>query len=115
MELARQVMRGIKSKTDEVNCKISGGQTVMNPWFLVGGTAITTVPNASIVQACENPFQIGDSVILTKPLGVNLAGRLRDLLESGDISVGETQKEELLAEIEVVEQNAVDQMAALNV
>jgi len=69
-------MLGIKSKTDECGCKISGGQTVVNPWFLVGGTAITTVQTDGLIKS--HNFMPSDRIILTKPLGVNLSVRLRD-------------------------------------
>lgn len=44
-------MKGIKSKTDEVGCKVIGGQTVVNPWFIIGGTAITTVDDKCITKS----------------------------------------------------------------
>lgn len=106
MECARQVMKGIKSKTDEVGAKVSGGQTVMNPWFLVGGTAITTVQSESVI--CSTNFLPGDKVILTKPLGTNICGRIRDMVIDETLNMPLEQAEEL-------ENNAVESMATLNV
>lgn len=74
--MAKEVMRGMKSKTDEAGAKILGGQTVMNPWFMVGGTIVTTVETSSITRAHD--FQVGDKIVLTKPLGTNMCVRLAD-------------------------------------
>jgi len=51
IEYAILLMKGIKSKTDEVGCKVIGGQTVVNPWFIIGGTAITTVDDKCITKS----------------------------------------------------------------
>jgi len=107
VQLAQQVMLGIKSKCDECGCKISGGQTVVNPWFLVGGTAITTVPSTLIVKSINNNFTINDRVVLTKPIGVNLSMRLRDFQSDHNLDISDTL-------LETIENNAIKSMSLLN-
>jgi len=85
VELAKELMRGIKSKTDEINTKIVGGQTVMNPWFMIGGTAVTTVSNDEILL--PHKFEPGDVLILTKPLGTNISVRLNDWKNENKITI----------------------------
>jgi len=105
VELAKELMRGIKSKTDEVNSNIVGGQTVMNPWFMIGGTAITTVSNNDILL--PRNFEHGDTLILTKPLGTNISVRLNDYKNENKIEIDDELSNKIT-------NNAIKYMTQLN-
>merc|ERR1719347_1664989 len=64
-------MKGFKDAAKEAGTRVSGGQTVLNPWLMMGGCATSIcapeeyiVPDAAIV---------GDVLVLTKPLGTGIA------------------------------------------
>ncbi len=73
--ITREMMRGFNDKAIEAGTKVTGGQSVMNPWPIIGGTAITVVKKDNVIF--PNNAKVGDKLILTKPLGtracVNLA------------------------------------------
>ena len=50
---------------------MGGGQTVFNPWPMMGGCAISVVEDGGFVM--PNHAQPGDVLVLTKPLGTRLA------------------------------------------
>ena len=47
--VTREMMRGFNYKAKEANTKITGGQSVMNPWPMIGGTAISVIKNNGLV------------------------------------------------------------------
>jgi selenide,water dikinase len=60
-------------------CKLAGtictgGQTIHNPWSLIGGTASSMVLSSSVVR--PDRAQAGDVLVLTKPLGTQIVGNL---------------------------------------
>ena len=65
------MMKGFKDAAKEAGTRVSGGQTIINPWLMMGGCATSIcapeeyiVPDAAIV---------GDVLVLTKPLGTGIA------------------------------------------
>lgn len=65
------LIKGFKDCAKEAGTIISGGQTVVNPWCTIGGVASTVCqPNELIVPDCA---VAGDVLILTKPLGTQVA------------------------------------------
>ena len=48
-----------------------GGQTVLNPWPIIGGVATSVVSREEYVSS--DGAQIGDVLVLTKPLGTQVA------------------------------------------
>ena len=71
VEIAVDVLRGIKDYLDEVGGAFVGGHTIFNPWPLSGGevTAIAH-PNQIVYQ---RGAEVGDVLVLTKPLGTQPA------------------------------------------
>ncbi|RZF38201.1 hypothetical protein LSTR_LSTR005562 [Laodelphax striatellus] len=65
------VIKGFKDCALEAEINISGGQTMINPWFIIGGLA------TALCQVNEfiNPIDavVGDVLVLTKPLGTEVA------------------------------------------
>uniref|UniRef100_A0A3B4C8T7 selenide, water dikinase n=1 Tax=Pygocentrus nattereri TaxID=42514 RepID=A0A3B4C8T7_PYGNA len=65
------MMRGFRDAAEEGGTSVTGGQTVMNPWIIVGGVAtVVCQPNDFIMPDGAIP---GDVLVLTKPLGTQVA------------------------------------------
>lgn len=73
--VTREILRGFAERVKLAQTCVTGGQTVMNPWPLIGGVAM------SVVQADEmilpSGLVPGDVLVLTKPLGTQLAVNLQ--------------------------------------
>jgi len=50
---------------------ITGGQTVLNPWPIIGGVATSVVAEGDFLYS--NGAQLGNVLVLTKPLGTQVA------------------------------------------
>ena len=55
----------------EAETVVTGGQTVFNPWPIIGGVATAIVRENEYVKS--NGAKSGDVVVLTKPLGTQVA------------------------------------------
>lgn len=67
MELVtKEMMRGFNDLAREAGTKVTGGQSVMNPWPIIGGVATSTCLEKDFIRP-ENA-QPGDVLVLTKPL-----------------------------------------------
>lgn len=63
----------------EAGTSVTGGQSVVNPWCTIGGVASTICnPNEYIVP--DNAV-VGDVLVLTKPLGTQVAVNAHQWLE----------------------------------
>lgn len=65
------MIQGFTDAAEQAGSQVGGGQTVYNPWPMMGGCAIAVVKENEFVM--PNNAQPGDSIILTKPLGSRLA------------------------------------------
>lgn len=64
------IISGFKDAAKEAETKVTGGQTVFNPWCIIGGIATSAVlPNEIIPPHAE----AGNVLVLTKPLGTQVA------------------------------------------
>lgn len=68
------LVKGFQDACAEAGIVITGGQTVLNPWPILGGVAIATVPRSSLVPSTA--ARPGDLLVLTKPLGTQVAANL---------------------------------------
>ncbi|VDN09663.1 unnamed protein product [Dibothriocephalus latus] len=50
---------------------VRGGQTVYNPWLLIGGVATSVLPDSEFIM--PNQAEAESVLVLTKPLGTQLA------------------------------------------
>ncbi|CAH3028000.1 unnamed protein product [Porites evermanni] len=105
------VIKGFNDLALEAGTTVNGGQTVLNPWFIVGGVASSVVSNSEFIMP-ENAV-VGDVLVLTKPLGTQIAVNAHQWLEDPkwwarikDITTTE--------EVEKAYQNAMQCMARLN-
>ena len=50
---------------------MNGGQTVLNPWYIIGGVASGVCSRGEFIM--PNGAEEGDLIVLTKPLGTQIA------------------------------------------
>lgn len=105
------IMRGFKDCAFDAGTQITGGQSVVNPWLTIGGVATSVCqPNEFIVP--DNAV-IGDVLVLTKPLGTQVAVNAYQWLEQAErwnrikLVVGED-------DVRKAYHRAMDSMARLN-
>lgn len=67
----REMVRGFRDACDECGTAVTGGQTVLNPWPIIGGVATSIVAEGEFVKS--DGAQEGDVIVLTKPLGTQVA------------------------------------------
>lgn len=65
--VTKEMMRGFNDCASEANTVITGGQSIMNPWPMIGGVANVTLQKNEYVR--PNHGEAGDLILLTKPLG----------------------------------------------
>ncbi|KAF4734447.1 hypothetical protein FOZ62_022659 [Perkinsus olseni] len=68
------MIEGFNACCEEAGTKVTGGQTVFNPWPLLGGCAMATVPQSQLVRT--DLAVPGNVIVLTKPLGTQITGNL---------------------------------------
>lgn len=65
------MMKGFKDGCLEANCQFKMGNVAINPWCIIGGVATTVSKDEEIIM--PDNAQPGNAIILTKPLGTQLA------------------------------------------
>jgi selenide,water dikinase len=65
--ITKEMMRGFNDCATEAETIITGGQSIMNPWPMIGGVANVMVLKDEYVK--PNLGEPGDLILLTKPLG----------------------------------------------
>lgn len=67
----KEMVQGFRDACLEAETSVTGGQTVLNPWPIIGGVATTVVADGEFVPS--DGAQVGDVLVLTKPLGTQIA------------------------------------------
>lgn len=65
------MMQGFQECALKAETSVRGGQTTYNPWVLIGGAATAVVPDSEYIMPTQS--EPGDVLVLTKPLGTQLA------------------------------------------
>mmetsp|Transcript_22358 Transcript_22358/g.53204 ORF Transcript_22358/g.53204 Transcript_22358/m.53204 type:complete len:355 (-) Transcript_22358:506-1570(-) len=65
------MVRGFRDACTEAGTTVTGGQTVLNPWPIIGGVATSVVSREEYVSS--DGAKVGDVLVLTKPLGTQVA------------------------------------------
>ncbi|KAK7590086.1 hypothetical protein V9T40_001699 [Parthenolecanium corni] len=73
------IMKGFKDCATEAGTYVTGGHTVVNPWCTLGGVA-TSICQINEYIECNNAV-VGDVIVLTKPLGTQVAVNAHQWLE----------------------------------
>ena len=72
--ITSEMIRGFNDKAIEANTSVTGGQSVMNPWPIIGGVAIAVVKKRDLIKATR--ATAGQVLVLTKPLGTQIASNV---------------------------------------
>uniref|UniRef100_A0A7S4IDY6 Selenide, water dikinase n=1 Tax=Vannella robusta TaxID=1487602 RepID=A0A7S4IDY6_9EUKA len=67
----KEMIRGFNDLAKEAETEITGGQTVMNPWPIIGGVATSVCTEEEFIR--PELLEVGDVIVLTKPLGTQVA------------------------------------------
>jgi selenide,water dikinase len=76
-----RMMRGFVDACTEAGCAVTGGQTIQNPWPIIGGVASATCAERELVR--PEGALVGDVLVLTKPLGTQVAANLWQWRDGG--------------------------------
>mmetsp|Transcript_17288 Transcript_17288/g.69511 ORF Transcript_17288/g.69511 Transcript_17288/m.69511 type:complete len:311 (+) Transcript_17288:206-1138(+) len=108
--VAKELIRGFSDLAEEAGVEVSGGQTVLNPWCIVGGVA-SSICSVEEVIAPESAVP-GNVIVLTKPLGTQLAVNAKQWLggHHGTTNLGDLTSEQ----VERAYETAQASMARLN-
>ncbi|TFG05408.1 MAG: selenide, water dikinase SelD [Promethearchaeota archaeon] len=86
-ELAVAMLKGFADFAHDLNAPVVGGHTIINPWPLLGGTAIGISHPSKITYS--STAQPGDTLILTKALGTQPAMAIYRLLNDPQVSLAD--------------------------
>ncbi|CAM2109902.1 unnamed protein product [Caretta caretta] len=105
------MIKGFRDAAEDGGTSVTGGQTVLNPWIIVGGVAtVVCQPNEFIMPDSAVP---GDVLVLTKPLGTQVAVNAHQWLDNPE----RWNKIKLVVskeDVELAYQEAMFSMAMLN-
>lgn len=73
-------IHGFDALCKEAGTTVTGGQTVVNPWPIIGGVAQSVCKMNEIIMPVN--AVAGDVIVLTKPLGTQLAVNLKQWLQN---------------------------------
>lgn len=60
-------MRGFNDTATAAGTKVTGGQSVINEWPIIGGVANVVLPESEFIRPIHG--KSGNVMVLTKPLG----------------------------------------------
>ncbi len=72
-EVLSRILRGGRDKAAEAGCAVAGGHTVLDPELKYGLCVLGTVAPHQILT--QTGAQVGDRLVLTKPLGAGIAAQ----------------------------------------
>lgn len=75
------MMKGFTDTATEAGTSVTGGQTVLNPWPIIGGVALSLRHESEFVR--PGGLLPGDVLVLTKPLGTQVAVNLWQWRDGG--------------------------------
>mmetsp|Transcript_40231 Transcript_40231/g.97181 ORF Transcript_40231/g.97181 Transcript_40231/m.97181 type:complete len:328 (-) Transcript_40231:766-1749(-) len=78
----QHMVKGFSDACLEAGCPITGGQTVLNPWPIIGGVATSVVTKTGYISS--DGAQAGDVLVLTKPLGTQVAVNVHEWRMQGN-------------------------------
>lgn len=73
------MIKGFKDAAHKANCRVTGGDTNMNPWMTIGGVASAVCLTSEFIM--PNNAQVGDVLVLTKPLGTQIVAHAYQWLD----------------------------------
>jgi selenide,water dikinase len=111
--VTRKMIEGFSDLCKSAGVEVTGGQTVLNPWPIIGGTAMSCcASNQFILPVNAVP---GDVIVLTKPLGTQVAVNVNEWIQLEDQSYWKKTQEVLtLEEANEAYRIAANSMTRLN-
>ena len=108
------MIRGFNDCAIEAESEVTGGQSIMNPWPIIGGVANTVCHKDEFIMV--NQAQPGDKIVLTKPLGTQVATNLNQWLTEDRFKANSEKSMDLLTVEEARESYylCIESMATIN-
>jgi len=111
-DIAVNLLKGFCDFASSLNAFVVGGHTIINPWPLLGGCAIgISHPSKITYSSGAKP---GDTLILTKPLGIQPAMAIYRLLRDAQISIEEVFPTLSRLELEKLPELAIETLKISN-
>jgi len=104
------MIQGFNDACLEADTMVRGGHTLVNPWPLIGGVASGVTKDFIPPVSAKN----GDMLILTKPLGTQIAVNMFQWRDLNNKRFYEPMDEKLKASTDLMYQDACISMATLN-
>lgn len=80
-KITLEMMRGFNDTCKAAGTSVTGGQTVLNPWPIIGGVATSVALEGGFIR--PEGGKAGDVLVLTKPLGTQVAVNLHQWYVQG--------------------------------
>lgn len=77
-----QMMRGFNDVCKDAGTNVTGGQTVKNPWPIIGGVAKSVLKEEHFIRPRYS--KPGDVLVLTKPIGTQVAVNMKQWARQPD-------------------------------
>lgn len=74
--VTREMIKGFNDTCTEAGTLVTGGQSILGPWPMIGGVANTVVRKDEYLT--PNNAKEGDIIVLTKPLGTQVCSNLKE-------------------------------------
>eukprot|EP00795_Rhopilema_esculentum_P002143 gene2143-17730_t len=109
--VTKLIIQGFSDLAREAGTTVNGGQTVLNPWYIIGGVASSVVTENEVILP-ENAVA-GDVIVLTKPLGTQIAVNAHQWIEQPEMwkKIEHTVS---VSEVKTAYKKAMHSMACLN-
>jgi len=110
--VTRKMILGFNDIAREAGTEIRGGQTVINPSPIIGGVAMACCSKDEFIY--HDNAEIGDVIVLTKPLGTQIAVNLNEWIQDGSEYWDRVKDIITPDEVSVAYQCSVKSMTRLN-
>lgn len=110
--VTKAMMQGFVDTATKAGSGVTGGQTIFNPSPIIGGVAMSVVREDQFLRPCRS--QKGDLILLTKPLGTQIAVNLYEWSHSKPEILGKLNPMPSTEEIMQIYSKACSYMASLN-
>ncbi|GAV09007.1 hypothetical protein RvY_18616 [Ramazzottius varieornatus] len=106
------LIQGFRDCAAEAGTSVNGGQTVVNPWVTVGGTATAVVRAEDVIMPVN--AQVGDVLVLTKPLGTQVVGSVQQWFATNQEKADKVRTVASDEDIDLAYRRAMASMSRLN-
>lgn len=110
--ISSEIIEGFRSSAKIASCRLKIQSVNINPWCIIGGIATSVCTKDEIVF--PNRAVAGDVIILTKPLGTQLATNAQIWRDENSESWQKLTEVLTLAQVDAMQSKAVKSMTTLN-